>query len=187
MKKFGILSSALALALLAVGCGETTNSNTTATNSSNTATVVNNNGNRNTAGVSTMNSNAAGNANTGGRTTYNANITKEEYEKDKDRYGTEAKGYGDKIGNGLLDGYYWVKVKGALALVDDLRDSTINVDIDNAVVTLRGTVASKDHVTKAGTAAKVDGVKSVNNQLKVSAEGNGNGNGNANTGAAKKP
>lgn len=187
MKKLEILISALALAVLAVGCGETSNSNstTTTTNSSNTATVVNNNGNKNTAGVSTTNSNATGNANTGGRT-YNANITKEEYEKDKTRYGTEAQGYGDKIGNGLLDGYYWVKVKGALALVDDLRDSTINVDIDNAVVTLRGTVASKDHMTKAGTAAKVDGVKSVNNQLKVSADGNSNGNGNANTGAAKK-
>ena len=182
MKKFGILISALAFSVLAVGCGETSNT-TTATNSSNTATVVNNNGNKNTAGVSTTNNNATANANTGGRT-YNANITKEEYEKDKDRYGTEAKGYGDKIGNGLLDGYYWVKVKGALALVDDLRDSTINVDVDNAVVTLRGTVASREQMTKAGTAAKVDGVKSVNNQLKVSAGGNTNGN--ANTGAAKK-
>ncbi|HEX8495044.1 MAG TPA: BON domain-containing protein [Pyrinomonadaceae bacterium] len=182
MRKLGILISSLVLASLAVGCGETSNTTTT-TNSSNTATVVNNNGNKNTAGVSTTNANATGNANAGGRT-YNANITKEEYEKDKDRYGTEAKGYGDKIGGGLLDGYYWVKVKGALALVDDLRDSTINVDVDNAVVTLRGNVASKEQVTKAGTAARVDGVKNVNNQLKVAAEGNSNGN--ANTGAAKK-
>jgi osmotically-inducible protein OsmY len=169
------------LAIGAAGCAETTNSNTT--NSSNTAVVVNNNGNRNTSGVTT-NSNATANANAGART-YNANITKEEYEKDKDRYGTEAKGVGDKIGGGLLDGYYWVKVKGALALVDDLRDSTINVDVDNAVVTLRGTVASKAQSDKAAQAAKVDGVKSVSNQLKVSADGATDSK-NANTGAAKK-
>jgi hyperosmotically inducible protein len=134
--------------------------------------------------VTTPNSNTTANANASGRK-YNANITKEEYEKEKDRYSTEAKGIGDKIGGGLLDGYYWVKVKGALALVDDLRDSTINVDVDNAVVTLRGSVASKAQADKALQAAKVDGVKSVNSQLKVSADG-GTDNKNANTGPAKK-
>lgn len=182
-KRFAVLIFGVALAALCAGCAET--SNTTTANSSNAATVVNNNGNKNTSGVTTINNNTTANANTG-RHTYNANITKEEYDKDKDRYGKDAEGYGDKIGKGLTDGYYWVKVKGSLALVDDLRDSTINVDVNNAVVTLRGTVAGKEQVDKAVKAAKVDGVKSVVNQLKVSASGDTNQNKNMNTGAAKK-
>lgn len=183
-KRYAVLILVVALVALAAGCSETANSNGTASNASNTATVVNNNGNKNTSGVTTTNSNTTGNANANSRS-YNANISKEEYEKDKERYGKDAEGYGDKVGKGLLDGYYWVKVKGALALIDDLRDSTINVDIDNAVVTLRGNVASKEQVDKAGKAAKVDGVKSVNNQLKVAADSGSTSN-NANTGAAKK-
>jgi osmotically-inducible protein OsmY len=182
-KRFAALISGFALAAFCAGCSETANTNVS--NSSNTGTVVNNNGNKNTSGVTTLNSNA--NANATGHSTYNANISKEEYEKDKARYGKEAEGLGDKIGKGLSDGYYWVKVKGALALVSDLRDSTINVDIENGVVTLRGTVANKDQVDKALKAAKVDGVTKVVNQLKVAADGDkGTGNKNANTGAAKK-
>lgn len=182
-KRFAVLILVVALTALAAGCSETANSN-----ASNTATVVNNNGNKNTSGVTTTNGNTTGNANANANSrSYNANISKEEYEKEKERYGKDAEGYGDKIGKGLLDGYYWVKVKGALALVDDLRDSTINVDIDNAVVTLRGTVASKEQADKALKAAKVDGVKSVTSQLKVAADsGNTNSNKNATTGAAKK-
>lgn len=184
-QRFAVLISGVALAALAAGCSETANTNSAPSTNSNTATVVNNNGNKNTAGVTETNSNTTDNANASSRT-YNANISKEDYEKEKDRYGKEAEGYGDKIGKGLTDGYYWVKVKGALALVDDLRDSTINVDIDNAVVTLRGTVASKDQVDKALKAAKVDGVKSVTNQLKVAAASTTGSNTNANTGATKK-
>ncbi|MBA2735229.1 MAG: BON domain-containing protein [Pyrinomonadaceae bacterium] len=49
-----------------------------------------------------------------------------------------------------------------------MRDSTINVDVANDVVTLRGTVASKAESDKAASVAKgIDGVKSVTNQLKV--------------------
>jgi hypothetical protein len=179
-KRLAVLIFVVALAAFFAGCSETTNSNVS--NASNQGTVVNNNGNKNSAGVTPLNSNATANANAGHRT-YNANISKEEYEKEKERYGKEAEGYGDKIGKGLSDGYYWVKVKGALALVSDLRDSTINVDIDNGVVTLRGTVANKEQVDKALKAAKVDGVSKVVNQLKVAGDGD---NKNANTGAAKK-
>jgi uridylate kinase len=55
--------------------------------------------------------------------------------------------------------------------------------VDNAVVTLSGTVASAEQKTKAGTIAQaVEGVKSVKNELKVSAGGgNANTNTNANT------
>ena len=70
-----------------------------------------------------------------------------------------------------------MKTRFDLAAVDDLRDSTINVDVDNAVVTLTGTVASAAQKTRAEQSVKtVEGVKSVRNQLKVVS-----GNANANT------
>jgi osmotically-inducible protein OsmY len=50
----------------------------------------------------------------------------------------------------------------------DLRESTINVDVQNDVVTLTGTVATPAQKAKAEQVAKnIDGVKKVNNQLKV--------------------
>jgi hyperosmotically inducible protein len=74
-----------------------------------------------------------------------------------------------------------------LAAADDLRDSTINVDVDNGVVTLTGTVASAAQKTRAEQVAKtVDGVKSVRNQLKVAADNaNANRNANGNTNARR--
>ena len=107
--------------------------------------------------------------------------TREEYERNKEQYQREAKGSGRTIGSGVNDGWLWVKTRFDLAAADDLRDSTINVDVDNAVVTLSGTVASAAQKTRAEQVAKaVDGVKSVRNQLKVSASGNTNANANAN-------
>jgi len=110
--------------------------------------------------------------------------TREEYERNKEQYQREAKGSGRTIGSGVNDGWLWVKTRFDLAAADDLRDSTINVDVDNAVVTLSGTVASAAQRTRAEQVAKaVEGVKSVRNQLKVSASGNTNGNANANANA----
>jgi len=107
--------------------------------------------------------------------------TREEYERDKEKYAREAKGLGRTIGTGINDGYLWVKTRFELAAADDLRDSTINVDVDKAVVTLTGTVASAAQKSRAETVAKsVDGVTGVKNMLKVSA---GNTNTNANTNA----
>jgi len=107
--------------------------------------------------------------------------TREEYERNKEQYQREAKRSGRTVGTGLNDGWLWVKARFDLAAADDLRDSTINVDVDNAVVTLSGTVASAAQRTRAEQVAKsVEGVKSVRNQLKVSASGNTNANANAN-------
>ena len=173
MKK---LATLIALAALAAGCTASDNANT-ATRNGNTAVVVNNNANTATA---------ANNANTAAanRRAYNANITEAEYEKDKARYGTEAKEAGDTIGSGLKDGWLWTKTKGSLAAVDDLRDSTINVDVDNGVITLRGTVANAAQKAAAVKAANgIEGKKSVKDELKVSA-GGGAANGNANANAA---
>jgi hypothetical protein len=115
----------------------------------------------------------------------NANTApnREAYDRDKERSDREAREEarrsGRTIGTGASDAWLWVKTRFDLAAVDDLRDSTINVDVDNAVVTLTGTVASAAQKTKAEQSAKsVEGVKSVRNQLKV-ASGNANANANA--------
>lgn len=161
---------ALTLAVLAVAsaCGAGDNANHSNANA--------NHSNANAANANAANANTA-NANT--RRTYNANISEAEYEREKDRYKREAGEAGETVGSGLKDGWLWVKTKGALAAADDLRDSTINVDIDNAVVTLRGTVASAAQKTKAEQTAKgIDGVTSVKNQITVSAGGSTSGNSN---------
>jgi osmotically-inducible protein OsmY len=115
----------------------------------------------------------------------NYNITREEYNKNSNGYLAEAKNAGETIGQGLEDGWIHFKVRGALALVNDLRDSTINVDVDNAVVTLRGSVANKDQSAKAEKAAHVDLVKKVVNKLEIKADTSANKNA-GNTNAAKK-
>jgi len=107
--------------------------------------------------------------------------TREEYERDRDRYNREARESGRTVGTGVNDGWLWVKTRFDLAAADDLRDSTINVDVDNAVVTLTGTVASAAQKTRAEQVAKsVTDVKSVRNQLKVVSD-NSNANANTNT------
>ena len=157
----------IALATLAftlAGCEPSTNDNT------NVAVNANKPANANTA---VANSNANTNSRKG--------ITREDYEKDKAKYEKEAKDTGRKIGTGLNDGWLWTKTRFDLAAADDLRDSTINVDLNNSVVTLTGTVASADQKTRAEAVAKaVEGVTGVKNLLKVAADANSN-TGNANT------
>src|SRR5262249_21374229 len=137
--------------------------------------------------------NANANSNSNSTATANANSnsnkapTKEDYERDKDRYQRQAKEAGRTIGTGINDGWLWVKVRYDLAGADDLCESTINVDVDNAVVTLSGTVASTAQKTKADQVAKsAEGVKSVKDQLKVVANTNANANANANKPAPPK-
>ena len=170
MKK---LATLIALIGLAAGCATTDNANHAA--NSNTAVVVPNNANNANLAASTANAN---------RRTYNANISEADYERDKARYTGEAKEAGDTIGSGLKDGYLWVKTKGSLAAVDDLRDSTINVDVDNGVITLRGDVANAAQKAAAvKTANGIDGKKSVVDKLQIKADGAANAN-NANKGHA---
>jgi len=160
-----------ALLLLIAGCDNTANTNNRAANAN-----ANANANTNTVATSTP------------VTTTNDNRrapTREEYERDKERYNREAKGQGRTIGTGASDGWLWVKTRFDLAAADDLRDSTINVDVDKAVVTLTGTVANAAQKTKAEQVAKaVEGVTGVKNMLKVST-GNDNKNANANANARR--
>jgi hyperosmotically inducible protein len=60
------------------------------------------------------------------------------------------------------DAWITAKVKGELALADDVSATKINVDTTNGVVTLKGRVGSKAEADKAVEVAKrVDGVKKV--------------------------
>ncbi|MCA1578154.1 MAG: BON domain-containing protein [Acidobacteria bacterium] len=159
-----------ALSVMLTACEGTTNNNLNANANANA------NRNANLAASPTP----TANANTGvtGRAP-----TREEYERDRERFQREARESGRTVGTGANDGWLWVKTRFELATADDLRDSTINVDVDNNVVTLSGTVASAAQKTRAETVAKgVEGVRSVRNQLRVGAD-NANANGNANRNA----
>ena len=165
----GLIAIAV-LSIILPGCDN-------ANNNANTTANTNTNRNANLAASPTPTPAVA-------NTNSNRAPTREEYERNKEQYQREAKGSGRTIGSGVNDGWLWVKTRFDLAAADDLRDSTINVDVDNAVVTLSGTVASAAQRTRAEQVAKaVEGVKSVRNQLKVSASGNTNGNANANANA----
>src|SRR5204863_9574242 len=97
----------------------------------------------------------------------------------------EATNRNETMGQDIDDGWIRFKGPGALAMVDDLRESSIDVDGDKKVVTLRGSVASAEQKKKAEDAEKkVDGVKSVSNKLEVKADTSGNKNANSNAHAA---
>ena len=156
-----------ALAVLLPGCDNTANQNATA----------NRNANLNANATATATPTPVANTNS------NRAPTRAEYEANKERYNREAKESGRKVGTGANDTWLWIKTRFDLAAADDLRDSTINVDVDNDIVTLSGTVASAAQKTKAETVAKaVEGVKGVRNQLKVQA---GNANANARASPAR--
>lgn len=145
-----------AAALFSFGCE-------TAANNSN---VRNANANSNTAVVVNNNSNAANPSNA--NRSSNANVSRADYDKNRADYERD-KGT-STIGQGANDSWIWFKTKSALATTDDLRDSTINVDVVNDVITLKGTVASAAEKTKAEAVAKtIEGQKNVKNELKVQA------------------
>lgn len=153
-----------ALCLAAAACGSDENANTT--------------GNANANRAANANAATATPTATPAASVYNRNYnSKDDYKKDDTSYRAEAKNAGSTIGAGLEDGWIHLKVRAALAAVDDLRDSTINVDVDNNVVTLRGSVANAAQKTKAAAEAqKIEGVKSVTNKLEIKADGASNTN-----------
>ena len=154
MRNLGLLVFILGFFVIVLamnGCGTSvsnTNTNANVRNAnSNTAVLVN--------ATATPASNTA-----------NANITREEYDKNRANYEKD-KG-SSTIGQGVNDSWLWFKTRTALLTTSDLRDSTINVDVVNDVVTLRGSVANAAEKAKAEQVAKgIDGVKSVKNELKV--------------------
>jgi hyperosmotically inducible periplasmic protein len=157
---FKLISTVIAVGLASLGfnaCQSASNTNANMHNiNSNTAVVVNNNSNM----MTNMNSHTS-NANR-----WNANITREEYERNKSEYERE-KG-SSTIGQGANDMWLWVKTRSSLLGTNDLRESTINVDVVNDVVTLKGSVETAVQKAKAEQVAKgIEGVKSVKNELRV--------------------
>jgi hypothetical protein len=140
-------------ALALTGCTSTENANANLKNvNSNTAVVVN--------------SNQAPITNSSPTRRDNSNVSREEYDKNRAQYEKD-KG-NSKIGTGVNDSWLWFKTRAALLAADDLRESTIDVDVDNDVITLRGTVANAAQKTKAEQVANgIEGKKSVKNELKV--------------------
>ncbi|HZT58162.1 MAG TPA: BON domain-containing protein [Pyrinomonadaceae bacterium] len=167
------ISAAAALAFAAACNNDNGNGNANATNAN---TNTNANANRN----ANANANAGANANSNAT---NWNMTHEEYNKNEASYRAEAKSRNESIGQDIEDGWIHFKVRGALATTSDLRDSTINVDVDKKVVTLRGTVANKEQKEKAVKVAKVDGVTSVVDKLQIKADNSNSGNANSNSNA----
>lgn len=157
MKKITLLTLVMIASLAFVGCESTTENANVKVNgntlNSNTGALVNEN------------------TNVSGMTT-DKELTREEFDKDKAKYEKEAKDESATIGTGANDLWIWTKTRASFATVDDLRDSTINVDVDNAVVTLKGTVGSQAQKDAAIKAAKaIEDVKDVKaDALKVDAK-----------------
>jgi len=197
MNRFAVLITCGALIAMAGGCTETTTTTTTTAPGANGNTVVTNSSTT-TVGVAPANENAnASAANTATTTTstttrsYNANINRADYEKEKDRFAKDARDIGSKVGAGVDDGWLWTKTRAELLAAGDVRSSTISVDVENGVITLRGTVANAEQKAKAMQVARsIDGQKGVRDELKINPNdsavninlrGNANANVNRNT------
>jgi osmotically-inducible protein OsmY len=164
----------ISLAALLTACGDTANTNVRSNNG-----VTNLGANNANVGAVVVNSNTNTNTNRWA----NANsVTREQYDKDRAEY--ERERGSSTIGTGANDSWLWFKTRAALLATDDLRESTINVDVENAVITLRGTVASAAQKKRAVDVANgIEGKSRVVDNLTVSATDsmtNMSSNGNAN-------
>jgi hyperosmotically inducible periplasmic protein len=85
-----------------------------------------------------------------------------------DKAGDKSKEGLSKTGEAITDGWITTRVKSKFVGEDLLKDSDINVDTNNHVVTLRGTVLSAAAKARAEAQAKeVEGVRSVVNNLTI--------------------
>jgi hyperosmotically inducible protein len=74
----------------------------------------------------------------------------------------------ESVGDSLDDAWIHTKVRAKLLGEGEFPGGSVNVDVKDNVVTLRGSVATMADKTKAEQIAKAtDGVKSVRNQLVV--------------------
>lgn len=96
-------------------------------------------------------------------------VERENFDEDMAREARErAATATDSIGDSLDDAWIHTKVRSRLLTEGEFPGGSLNVDVKDNVVTLRGTVATQAEKTKAGEIAKSTGnVKSVRNQLVV--------------------
>ena len=96
----------------------------------------------------------------------NADVSRDDYDKNRGEY--EKDRGTSTVGQGINDSWIWFKTKAALATADELRDSTINVDVVNDKITLKGTVANAAQKMAAEKVAKtIEGQTGVKNELMV--------------------
>ena len=89
-----------------------------------------------------------------------------------DRAGAKAEAALDRTGDTLADAAITAKVKSAFLADSQVKGLAIDVDTKAGVVTLNGALASTANVERAvDIARKVEGVKSVENQLTVKSSG----------------
>ncbi len=98
-------------------------------------------------------------------------VSRSDYTEDMAREAREkASAIGDKLGKSLDDAWIHTKILTKLAGDPQTPALKINVDVLDDVVTLRGTVETPAAKMEAGQVAKdTDGVKRVNNMLRVKA------------------
>jgi len=98
-------------------------------------------------------------------------VARSQYTEDMARAARQkAKEFGDKIGNSLDDAWIHTKITAKLIDNPDTPSRKINIDVIDQVVTLHGqveTMAAKDEAER--TAKQTEGVRRVNNLLKVQA------------------
>jgi hyperosmotically inducible protein len=98
----------------------------------------------------------------------NANISREEFERDRSYYEAEARRLRRAVGPAADDLWLWWKTRSALAAADEVRDLTINVDVESNVATLSGTVRDDAQKHKAEQVTRgVEGIRDVKNNLTV--------------------
>ncbi len=163
MKSKYLSIAALAIASIAVGACNNTESNMNA------------------------GANANANANTGTvqaspTATPTPKYTEEQAREEREK----AKANKETIGQSLEDA--WIHTKLVAKLIGDTKtpERNINVDVVDGAVTLRGTVDTAEAKAEAEHLAKeTDGVKKVTNQLKVVPAKTTNTNANSNTSGIK--
>jgi len=80
----------------------------------------------------------------------------------------KAKASGESIGDSLDDAWIHTKIRTKLVGQGELPGGSVNVDVKNNVVTLRGSVETKEQKARVEEVAKsTQGVKSVRNMLVI--------------------
>jgi hyperosmotically inducible protein len=100
-------------------------------------------------------------------------VSRTDYTEDMAREArAKAEALGDKIGKSLDDAWIYTKIVSKLATDPQTPALKINVDVTDKAVTLRGSVDSGAAKMEAEQVAKnTDGVKKVNNLLRVKTSG----------------
>ena len=96
-------------------------------------------------------------------------VERKDYDEDMAREARErAAKSSETVGDSVEDAWLHTKIRSKLLGEGEFPGGSLNVDVTNAVVTLRGSVATRADRTKAEEIAKTtEGVKSVRNQLVV--------------------